>query len=193
MRLVPKDPANATVRLEGHSAESELRDKLSKEIKQELGAEMQKQLCADRDRAAALWKTIESEFEEYQRNLEAKISDELLDLSVKIAEIIVRRELPDRDMLKGIIRETLAPMTDLQGARVRLSAEEAAEAKQAREEGNDSTIRAGIEIVADENLKPGDVLIESRNGCFDAQIEERLELIREKISERGRRSDEDNA
>jgi flagellar biosynthesis/type III secretory pathway protein FliH len=38
--------------------------------------------------------------------------------------------------------------------------------------------------VADETLNAGDITIESRNGYFDARIEQRLRLLEERMKER---------
>ena len=137
-----------------------------------------------KNRMQGLWAAMEESFGEFQKDLEAKVSRELIDLSIRIAEVIVRRELPDRSMIRDIVKETLEPLTDFQGAKVSLSPSEAAGLKESVGEKNSQDKLSWLEIVADESLGQGDVVVESRNGCFDARVTERLEILKERLMDR---------
>ena len=125
-------------------------------------------------------KTLEASWNETIQERKNDIQKQLLDMSIQIAEMIIQRELPDRDMLRSIIQETLAPVSDLQGIRIRMAPHDSPDNE------NGSEIIApqwrAIEWVADPTLAPGDVIVESRNGIFDARIKERLQTLREAIA-----------
>lgn len=124
------------------------------------------------------WKAVEQKWGKTILALQADIQKQLIDMSIRIAEIILQHQLPDKGMLREMIEETLAPVSDLQGMRIRLSAEDIAYAQ----EGNLSGAGKGpIEWVCDGTLKPGDVVVESKNGIFDGRLRERLDVLREAL------------
>ena len=45
-----------------------------------------------------------------------------------------------------------------------------------------------IECVEDASLAPGDVIVESGGGWFDARISQRMDLLKERLRERHRKS-----
>jgi flagellar biosynthesis/type III secretory pathway protein FliH len=137
--------------------------------------EVQKLKAAEQER----WKAVELKWGKTILALQADIQKQLIDMSIRIAEIILQHQLPDRRMLRDMIEETLAPVSDLQGMRIRLSADDIAFAQEDHLSGS----RKGpIEWVCDGTLKPGDVVIESRNGIFDGRLRERLDVLREALS-----------
>ena len=123
---------------------------------------------------------LETAWDETVRTLKNEIQKQILDMSVQIAEIIIQRELPDREMLRTLLEETLAPVSDLQGVRVRMAPTDCP-----KSDNNTDQIGAqwrSIEWIEDPALAPGDVIVESRNGIFDARIKERLARLREAIA-----------
>jgi flagellar biosynthesis/type III secretory pathway protein FliH len=124
--------------------------------------------------------TLEKTWNETVQSLKAEIQKHVLDMSVQIAEIIIQRELPDRAMLRSIIEETLSPVSDLQGLRVRMSPKDCTQF----EDATDAIAPQwrSIEWMPDPALGPGDIIVESRNGIFDARIKERLATLREAIA-----------
>ncbi len=131
---------------------------------------------AERKRIAQ-WET---EWQKSLDKLRGEIQRQVIDMAIGIAEVILQHELPDAAMLRGMIEETLAPVSDLQGMRIRLSPRDIEAARQ----GQLSPARgAAIEWIADPNLKPGDMIIESRNGVIDGRLHERLGALTEALKD----------
>jgi len=113
-------------------------------------------------------------------NVERDIQTQLIELAIHIAEMILRREMPDADMLRRVLRDALEPLSDFQGVRVRLTPEEL-KLLRGNASGHDAPSVRGMEWVADPNLSPGDVMVESRNGIFDGRLRQRLNTLAEAI------------
>lgn len=164
-------------------------DKLRKEIAAETQAASAAQFERLRLEQGERCRRCGRQFDDFLEKMKADIADEVIGFSVRLAEILVRHELPDRDMLCNLIRETLDPVSDLQGAKVRMNPKDVEAVQRAR---NDSAAPAivsdRVEIVPDPSLAVGDMLIESRNGLFDARLGQRLVLLEERLRERRRRS-----
>ena len=167
-------------------------DQLRKQVADEAEARYAKNLAVEREKNKKRWGAIEASFDVLMKQIETQIARQLIDLSVKIAEILVRREMPDRIMVKGVIEEVLAPVSDLQGAKVRVCPADRELLLTAQQDSGRQDLASRLEIVADASLQPGDVLIESKNGYFDARISERLKVLQEKLMDRSRYSDEYN-
>jgi len=122
----------------------------------------------------------EEEINRILKDLESEIKQQLISMSIRIAEMILGRELPDAASLQHVIEDVLAPISDLQGVRVRMTPESIELL------GNPelSTVsHRKIEFVADIGLKPGDVIVESRNGIFDGRLRSRLDHLAEVLSQ----------
>ena len=153
------------------------------ETEARLRAEFARERAQDQKWRAA----FDQRFEELLRSMEKQIADQLINMSIRVAEVILRQKMPDRAMLDGVIRETLAPISDLQGVRVRMHPADAARMIASRGEDPDAPgVCDRVEIVADPSLAAGDVMIESRNGYFDARIHERMTLLEERLKQRYR-------
>jgi flagellar biosynthesis/type III secretory pathway protein FliH len=127
------------------------------------------------------------QFDDFIGRMKAEITDEVIGLAVRLAEVLLRHELPDCRMLCSIIRETLEPVSDLQGAKVRMHPDDAESVRRMRvEAATPMIISDRVEIVSDSSLSLGDMLIESRNGLFDARLNQRLSLLEERLRERRR-------
>ena len=157
---------------------------LRSELRAGMEQELEEKLAECREKQRELWSALEINFHKYTKSCEQTISAQLIDLALRIAEVILQHELPDRDMIKGIIQKTLEPLSDLQGVRVHMCPEDARDIKVARENNNAEDITRLVEVVSDTSLKSGDVFIESRNGFFDARIAERLKILKQKLVER---------
>lgn len=188
-RLVSVNSKSVTVN-QGFSVENDPQiERIKREAMREAKRMLEQELAADRKRQAHLWAELEKEFNSFIGNAERKIKEQLVDLSVRIAEVIIRRELPDKAMVCDVIRDTLEPMSDFQGAKVRLNQEDLKWLEDAREEAGMKNINDKIEVVADASLAPGDVLVETKNGYFDGRIEERLKLVHQNLMERCKDND----
>ena len=162
-------------------------------IRREANAQAQAAVRAEVDRyrleQSEKCRRCGGQFDHFLDRMKVEIADQVIALAVKLTEIILRHEIPDRQMLLELIRETLEPVSDLQGAKVRLHPEDAASLQKARSEASTPMIISDrVDIVADSSLAPGDMMIESRNGTFDARLSQRLGLLNEKLLERRRRS-----
>ncbi len=180
----------------GDSNAGQLAQSRIEEIRREAADECSRLFEAERAehkrRQGELWRSFEANFLKFQAGIEQTIKDQLIETSVRIAEVIIRSRLPDRDMILDVVRKTLEPLTDLQGVRIRMSPGDARDIIAAREGGAKNEIPDIVEIVEDASLNAGDVLIESRNGYFNAQISERLELVKQRLKERSRDAHSDN-
>lgn len=190
--FVSMDPGRITIEHEDLYAEERKIQKLRSDITAEVQRIKDKEMAAERERVNQLWAALEKSFDKFIDQTEAEIKSQMIELSIRVAEIIIRRKLPDVEMISSIIRETLEPMSDMQGARVRMSPEDAAIIQKAREGGGVQSLSPYIQIVADGALKTGDLVMESRNGYFDARIGERLSLLAERLTELNKNKNENN-
>ncbi len=113
--------------------------------------------------------------------LRNEIGERVIELSVRIAEIILHHALPDRQMILEILKQTLAPISDLQGVRIRMNA---ADVENLKENNAMPALLNRIELIPDPTLAAGDMIVESKNGIFDARIDERLKLLEDKLKHR---------
>ncbi len=167
---------------------------LERDYQNRLNAEVSRQLSADRERFARLLSECTDRFDGVIQSLRNEIQTQVVDFSIQLSEVILRHELPDSAMIRNLIIKMLEPVSDLQGARVRISS-----ADWALFGGNvlseeDRGIRNSVEFVDDPKLATGDVIVESRNGIFDARLNERLKLLKEALHERsGRKKEQPSA
>lgn len=124
------------------------------------------------------WSAFEAAWDKTVRLLQADIQEQLIGMSMAVAERILQTHLPNAEMLRRVIEETLAPISDLQGLRVRMSPTDIKAIQQVK---NGMATSQYIEWVADPSLSPGDVITESRNGIFDGRIKERLAVLTEAL------------
>lgn len=122
------------------------------------------------------------------RQMESDIRKQLIELSLCIAETILRRELPDEDMLRHVLSDALEPITDFQGVQIRIAPTDADLLLGACRDAAPGA--KGMEWVVDPNLASGDLLVESRNGIFDGRLRQRLSSLAEAIEKAGSRSSE---
>jgi flagellar biosynthesis/type III secretory pathway protein FliH len=164
-------------------------EKIRREANAQAQAAVRAEVDKHRSEQAEKCRRCGSQFDEFLDHMKVEIADQVISLAVKLTEVILRHEIPDRQMLFDVIRETLEPVSDLQGAKVRLHPADAASLLKARAESSAPMIVSDrVELVADSSLAPGDMMIESRNGTFDARLSQRLGLLEEKLLERRRRS-----
>jgi len=160
-------------------------DFVRREAVAEARAGLRTELEAERRKQAERCRVCGRQFDGFLDGMKKEIAEQVIHLSVRLAEMILRHELPDRDMLFGILRETLEPISDLQGAKVRMSPAEAEMVRNQRETSSvPMAISDRVEIVADPSLTAGDLIIESRNGLFDARLNQRLALLEERLKAR---------
>lgn len=192
-RIVSPDSTIVVVEHEDAFEERRKAERLRQQAFEAAEKECAVRVVEEQEKNRKLWVAMDASFNVFMKQVESQIARQLVEMSVRLAEIIVRRELPDSAMVKDIITEVLAPVSDLQGAKVRVNPGDLEVLMSARPEGGRQDLTSRLEFVADSSLLPGDVLIESKNGYFDARISERLKLLQEKLMERTRYSNEHNA
>ncbi len=162
---------------------------LERELRAELEAEYEQRLEGERQRFDQALNQCTTNFDCCIGSLRKEIQVNVVDLSIRLAEVIVRHELPDRDMLHNLIVKTLEPVSDLKGALVRISSSDWQLFGEQISNGDHLGVGSSVQFAEDPNLSVGDVIVESRNGIFDARLNERLKLLKETLHERsGRKS-----
>lgn len=165
-----------------------LRAEIEAEYEQRLAIEIDRHDREVEQRYEALFQSCFNQFSDRFDRLRVEVRDQVVDFSIRLAEVIVRHHLPDREMLSELVAKTLEPISDLQGARVRLCPDDLATVGERILDG----VKGGknvVEITEDAQLQSGDVIVESRNGILDARLDERLELLKETLHERCGRKD----
>lgn len=142
-----------------------------KSTRAEMEKKMAEELAALQKRQQENWQRLNEELGRTLKQLESDIRHQLIEMSVRISEIILCHKLPDADMMRRVLDEVLSPISDLQGVRVRM-APGALAALSGRTDA--SPLHPGLECVEDGDLKPGDIVVESRNGIFDGRLKARL-------------------
>ena len=177
--------ANAREEAEPADMQAMAVENARREVLAEARAGAKRELDTERKKQTEKCGICGRQFDAFLDNMKKEIADQVIRLSVKLSEMIIRHELPDRDMLFSVMKETLEPISDLQGAKVRMNP---AEAEMLRERRGDSSvpmvISDRVEIVGDPGLSLGDLVIESRNGIFDARLNQRLTLLEERLKAR---------
>ena len=180
--------AVAEPRVDPEAVEAGLRAELQAEYDQRLAEEIDRHDHAVQQRYEELFSSCFTQFADRFELMREEIRDQVVDFSIRLAEVIVRHHLPDQDMLSELVTKTLEPVSDLQGARVRLCPEDLGRIGDRILSG----LKGGqhiVEVIEDPQLKTGDVIVESRNGILDARLDERLELLKETLYERSGRKD----
>ena len=171
--------------------EREVRERLEAEYAERLEKEVNARLAESRRGFEQNLLQHVARFDECIVSLRKDIQLKVVDLSLRLAEVIVRHELPDRDMLHNLIVKTLEPVSDLQGACVRISSRDWELFGKEIAAGDHLGVGSTVQFAEDPNLSAGDVIIESRNGIFDARLNERIKLLKETLDDRsGRPKDE---
>lgn len=168
--------------------EQQIRASLEEEYRHNLEQELAVRMGLERSRFEQLLQECSMRFDGLVESLRHEIQAQVVDLSLQLAEVVVRHELPDRDMLRELIVKTLEPISDLQGARVRVSSADWQLFDGTLLDGEERGLCDTVEFVEDPQLSSGDVLVESRNGIFDARLKERLKLLKETLHERSGRN-----
>jgi flagellar biosynthesis/type III secretory pathway protein FliH len=117
----------------------------------------------------------------YFAELEAQAKEEIMDLSLKLAEIILREKIKEEEVLRPLIQDALSPLTDLSGVKIQLSPSIAARVKASG--GAAEGIPPGVEISANPKLSDGEVVVESSQGLIDGTLSGRLETLRGAFAE----------
>jgi flagellar biosynthesis/type III secretory pathway protein FliH len=179
--------------IDRYEIESEIRAELEQDYQSRLDREIATCRAQERAHFDQALKQCAAGFDGCITTLRKEIQNNVVDLSIRLAEVIVRHELPDRSMLHNVIVKTLEPVSDLQGATVRISSHDWTLFGSQLGSGDQLGVGSTVKFAEDPNLSAGDVIVESRNGIFDARLEERLKLLKEALHERSGRKTEPSA
>jgi flagellar biosynthesis/type III secretory pathway protein FliH len=183
-RLVPRE-SGAAAFSQSESPPDELTLALERcRLLAEREQALQQELAREQAQRQALRAAFDKNMEAYSAEMERAALRELTSLSIRVAELIIRRELPDREMIRDVVQRTLAPLTDLRGTRVRMHPADATLLENSQGTGHGLDSAGRIEIVPDPTLAPGDITMETPVGFFDARIAQRLKLVEAQIMER---------
>jgi flagellar biosynthesis/type III secretory pathway protein FliH len=181
--LVSAEPGRAAIKFLGGRGQPAEVDIAERKVRKELEAQYRIKLEAQEARIVVLLDAIEQATSAFMLDFETKVVGQMMEMSLQIAELIIRSRLPDREMIAEVISKTLAPIMDLQGVRIKLSASDAATIQSCTKDGL-AKILTQVEIAVDSDLEDGDVVVESRNGYFNARIGDRMKLLEEQLKER---------
>lgn len=132
-------------------------------------------------------KTLESRIDSYLEKFEHYANEQIIALSVRMAEVLVRHALPDTEMLCALLKEATDKISDFKSIKVRTHPEASRLLGAELERTNPDALRR-IEMIADPALTPGDLILENGFGMFDACLSQRLELLKQSLVERYRRA-----
>ena len=111
--------------------------------------------------------------------IERQAGEQVVELAVRCADVLLRDALPHADMIRDIIRDVIPTALSLTSIRIHLSPTDAAILR-----GDEELSGSSYELVADPSLGIGDVMVRTANGTFDARVDERVKLLREELNER---------
>lgn len=127
-----------------------------------------------------------AEFMGYKQEIYEKMCNDFLDLSVKIAEKIIKREVKSsKSVLKNIILGALENIAKGETKIILKVAPSDVEYTKELVPGILSTgqIEAKIYVTGDDKVEEGSVIIETSNGLIDANIDTQLEVIKESFKQ----------
>lgn len=181
--LVASDSGRAVIEMRAERNQQVQIEEMRTRIKSEVEEEYRLRRAEQEKRVVGLCKAMEDGTAVFMKDFEEKVVGQMIEMSLRLAEIILRSQLPNRDMVEQIIKKTLSPVMDLQGVRIKLSSTDAELIKEGVG-GELARILEQVEIAVDSNLKDGDVVVESRNGYFNSRIHERMSLLESELKER---------
>lgn len=123
-----------------------------------------------------------SGFFEYKEQLYEKLSDDILDISIEVAEKIIKREVElDETILYGIVENALKTLAkDENKITIKVSPTDVEYTKEIVPELLSSgQFEAKIYVSGNKDVEEGSAVIETSNGIIDANISTQLELIKE--------------
>ncbi len=122
------------------------------------------------------------EFFEYKEALYDEITKDILDISLKVAEKIIKKEVEtDKSVLNAIVKDALKSLAkDENKIILKVNPTDVEYTKEMVPQLLSSgQLEAKIYVTGDKEIDEGSAIIETSNGIIDANIETQLELIKE--------------
>ncbi len=143
---------------------------------EECNLKAQAEIAHLKDQINILSQQIPETFSKALIEIENNVESELCNVAFQIAEIIITRELKDpQSIIQNIIKETLSPVCSYNDIKLKLSTTDATLIKKIKFDN----YSPNIEILGENSLIPGDVIVESPQGIIDGKISSRIEVLRE--------------
>jgi len=111
----------------------------------------------------------------YLVELEKQMRSEVGSLSFSIAAMVLGHEVNDSSSLGSLIEEMLNPIIDLNDIKLYLNPSIASLAGTA----SGTEVPSGVKVLPDSKLKPGEALLESKQGIIDGTLEGRLNTLKD--------------
>ncbi len=133
--------------------------------------------CEAKSASVGEWmRAFEARFDAYLERLERHLNEQSLELAVRLAETLLRHSMPDHEMLRSVMAETLEPIASSGRVKVRMHPDDAAIF--AGSEKLPPSLAGRIELAPDSSLGRGDMMMEDGFGLLDARLSERIALLR---------------
>jgi flagellar biosynthesis/type III secretory pathway protein FliH len=155
-------------------------------MRERVEAEVRRRMEEETGRMRERYSQCSSRVDVLLERLRRQAAVDVAELALGLAEVVVKHQLPDREMVAGLIRQTLSPLGGAQNVRVRLNPSDAL-LFQSGEVGGGvpaGVLPPGVEIVRDPALVCGDIVVENGSGVFDGRLETRMSLLAERLRSR---------
>lgn len=125
-------------------------------------------------RLSALLQGVAADTEAFVRGLE----DDVVDLALAIAEKVIAREARlDRELIVNVVRSALSEVHDATELRIRANPEDVPLLEPRWQEMLPRSVAEQSELVSDDLVDRGGVIVETRIGYADSQLKTRLNQI----------------
>lgn len=181
--FVTADPGKAAVEMKNDRSRQADVEAVRAQVRREVEEQYRARYEEQEKKLSTVVSGVDEAVNCFMEDFEKKVVGQMLEMSLRIAEMIIRSRLPDRDMVADVIRKTLSPIMDLHGVRIKLSAADAGIIDSGKREDLTRILKQ-VELAVDNELKDGDVVVESRNGYFNARLDERMKLLETRLKER---------
>lgn len=162
---------------EARAEAGRVREQARREGYEQGRTEAAQELAAERQRLEREWSRRREELEEAYRRLVAATREDVLELAFAVARRIAGETLAaDPERLRERIDEALGRLA-AEGARVLLHPETAGGLTRS------GPLPAGVEVVADATLAPGDFVIDSPRGGVDGRVDSQIARLRSAVTE----------
>ena len=144
-------------------------------------AEIEASVARVVEEARARVRRLVEQMEKRWEELEEELAEQIGTIAIEIARKIIVQELETRpELIKAMVLEAIRKVGGGGSMRVFVSPEDAKVLEGVLEE-LESGAGGKVEVVVDEGLQSGDIVVESANGEVDARLDTQLSIIEEQI------------
>jgi len=164
---------------EGWDVRHEQAEQEKNELNQQIGV-LEQKIEELNEILESVSKEIPNALSTYLQELEDQIKAEICDVSFKIAEVLLNREITIDSNVTGVINDSLSKITKFKDVKIFLSHEDFMHLRKTRDE----ELSPEIEIVSEPSLEKGDVKIECEQEIIDARLSTRMQTLSDLIREK---------